>query len=433
MVHGHRGSGFFIAAVALIVGACGANTPTATPKPAPTPTPITAPAAPTPSPDPSSLVLATEAPASTTTAPPAPTATPAAPAEPTLADPKPTPKPTPAPGPGWTNPKRVGKVAGCNTISAGIDVASRYHVAAECAGTISSFVADPGGSWTTTVFAHPANRQDLDPQIAFQGNVVYVAYSQIAPDGACGGGRGLAVGVFIRSRSQPNGAWSAPLRIGSPYDSLQAFRVDGGTFHATVAGGYYETLKGSTYHRYRIPGAIGQTSLRIGSDGRARIAYEAAGGIRYAVFTGAGFSTSPVAGSSEGDLDPILALDANDRPHLLWTRTTAGACGDIPVGTYYATKTHLDWATHRITRAVGQTSLQVDPTTGRVHVLLGTASEIRYYTIAANAQWTRADVLSTPGALSPLIRVDPATGTLLVVYIRESASGSGTIYAMTRP
>src|SRR6185295_14402364 len=110
---------------------------------------------------------------------------------------------------------------------------------------IRYFVKVPGGSWTATTFAHPAHRLDLDPQIAFRGDVVYVAYSRIALDDGCGSD-GNDIGVYVRTRSQPSGSWSAPTRIGLPDDSLGSFRVDGGTVHATVRNEkdgrvYYET------------------------------------------------------------------------------------------------------------------------------------------------------------------------------------------------
>jgi hypothetical protein len=418
-----RGLGTFVAVVALIVGACTGTTPT------PTPTPTIAVTVPTPSP--SIIALATETPEPTATPAPAPSAEP----EETPA-PTPAPTQTPAPAKGWTVPQPVG-TAQCDTVSAGIDSASRYHIAAECGGSVNYWVSDGHGSWTTTVFAHPADRQDLDPQIAFRGNVVYVAFTRIKPDGGCGGGAGPPVGVFFRSRTQPDGAWSEPVSIGSPDDNLQSFRVDGPTIHATVSQGdgggtaYYETLNGSTYHRYPIPGSIGQTSLRIGSDGRARIAFEAATGIRYAVFTGSGFTTSPVAGGMEGVLGPVLVLDAKDGAHVVWTRTEPGACGEIPVGTYYATNASGTWVAQRITKGVGGMSLQIDGT-GRVDLIVGVGSGLWYYSATPTGPWTQTRIVAV-GVQWPTLRLDPATGTLLVVYMDGSSAGMGRIYTLTRP
>ena len=95
-------------------------------------------------------------------------------ANPTLA-PTPSPSPTPAPvvsAASWTAPRRISRLKTCSTFSAGIDAASRDHVAAECNGSIHAYVSNDGRTWKASVFAHPANRQDLDPQIAFWGNTV---------------------------------------------------------------------------------------------------------------------------------------------------------------------------------------------------------------------------------------------------------------------
>lgn len=326
-------------------------------------------------------------------------------------------------------------MAECSQLSAGIDVAGRDHVAAACGGNISYFVSNPDHTWSQTVFPHPTNRQDFDPQIAFKGNVVYVAYSRIAPDGGCGGYRGVDVGVYYRTRTQPDGAWSDPVRIGPLGDHVESFRVEGNTIHATVHSGeggtaYYETVKGPTYHRYRIPGASGATSLRVGSDGRARIAYETPSGIRYAVSTGSGFATKPIRGTSRGDRSPVLVLDAKNRAHVLWTRTEEAACGDSPVGTYYATNVDGPWTVHRITKDTGETSLQVDQTTGRLHALVNANAGLRYFTAAPDGAWTGLTVASHPSAMSPLLRLDPSTGALFIVYIDASDYESTTIVAL---
>ncbi len=364
---------------------------------------------------------------------PAPTSTPSA---------KPVPAATPAPTPrpvsvatAWTTPRRVGTLKTCSTVTAGIDTASRYHVVAECDGRIHYYVSTDGRSWKSTVFAHPANRADLDPQLAFQGDLVYVAYSRIVPDGGCGGRRGADVGVYVRSRHLPDGAWSTARRIGSPGDTLEVFRVEGATIHATVwnqrdehsyAGHdrvYYETLVGAVAHRYRIPGAVGRTAMRIGTDGRARIAYETGDGIRLATFTGSGFATTRVARSkSAEDVRPALVLDARNDAHVLWTRKPSeGGCvtrdANPDDGTYYSTNAGGSWTSQRITKSVGETSLQVDPASGRIHAIVSGRVGIWYFTKALGGSWAAKRVAAKRWVLSPVIRLDPATGRLLVVYL----------------
>ena len=175
---------------------------------------------------------------------------------------------------------------------------------------------------------------------------MYVGYTSIAVvDGGCGDPGLRDVGVFYRQRDLPDGKWSAPIRLGENNDHLQGFRVVDGIVHATVRADethvYYETLDGDTFHRYPLAGVAGDTSLRIGSDGLARIAYEAEGGLEFAEFDGVGFSTTPIPGSG-GGFAPSLVLGANNDAHVVWTRAYHGlGCaepGPFPEdGTYYGT------------------------------------------------------------------------------------------------
>ncbi len=172
MGRGPRALGAFVAGVVLIVGACATSGPT------PTPTQPAGVVGSTPAPTPSTLAVVsgtpTPAPTPAPTSPAAPSAGTPAPAGGSVTGSAPTPTPNsnsvkpPAPPAGWTAPRQVSKVAGCYQLTAGIDVASRYHIAAECGQSIRYFVSNPDGSWTGTLFAHPAKRQDLDPQLALQ-------------------------------------------------------------------------------------------------------------------------------------------------------------------------------------------------------------------------------------------------------------------------
>lgn len=282
----------------------------------------------------------------------------------------------------------------------------------------------------------------LDTQIGFDGNVVYLAYSWVAVgDGACGDDGLSDVGVYYRRRTLPGGSWSEPVHIGLTKDHLEAFRVEGTTLHAVVQNEddgrtYYETLNGSTSQRYRLA-ASDSTSLRIGQDGRARIAYASSGSIRIATFTGSGFSTAKIPGGDGGSA-PVLVLDGRDRAHVVWTRNPGewGGCAGGPepdpkAGTYYATNASGSWRSDRITARVGATSLQVDEATGRVHVLVGDESGLWYYSKLPGARWSGKRLVSDAVG-SAAIRLDPATGTLLVVYLRET-SDSTRIYTLTKP
>jgi hypothetical protein len=275
--------------------------------------------------------------------------------------------------------------------------------------------------------------------------MVYVAYTRYSPDDGCGSD-GAEVGVYYRSRQQPDGAWSSPARLGAVADRLQAFRVNGDVLHATVRNErdgwrYYESLEGSTYHRYRIPKAVGGTALRVGSDGRARVFYQTAGGLWYAIFTGSGFSTSRIPGTKQDDWGPQLVLDSSDTPHLLWQRSPPPGSGcavrgpNPDDGVYYATTTIGGaWAVQRVTKETQDAALQFDESTGRPEVIQVGQSGLYYFTRGSNGRWVRTRAVIKRGPLSPVLRLDPATGTLLAVYsVWTDDNGATTIYAVIKP
>jgi hypothetical protein len=389
-------------AAALLVGACSADAPSESPVVVLTPIPTAA-------------LPSTLSPAATAT-------------------PKPTPKPTPAV---WTAPTLVSSEF-CSTLRGGIDAAGRSHVAAYCNNHVLYSVTKSDGSWAQTVFPVPDNRIERDQQIAFQGNAAYLAYSRLAVNegDSCGPQNVTDIGVCYRKRTQPSGAWSNPVRIGHTDDHLAQFRVDGTTIHAVVQNegdghAYYLLIKGTSSKRYRLPADAG--SLRIGNDGRARIAWAGGGSIRIATFTGSGFSSVKV--TAPDSRDAVLVLDARDRAHLLWVRdatdygvgcTSGGRARNA--GTYYATNATGIWRTERLTTDIGQGAIQIDRATGQVNVVIAGDDTLTYYTKATGGAWTH-EKLPPRQARSPSISRDPATGRLLILYI--DAGGSG-IYMMSK-
>ena len=332
--------------------------------------------------------------------------------------------PTPTLGASWSKPQLVGP-ADCFSVDTAIDSAGRYHLAATCGGSIRYSVSKGDGQWATTVFRHPYELRDLNPRVAVDGNFVYLAYSRTdTAAGACDDGI-VRLAVYYRRRSLPDGAWSAPRRIGQSADQLVSLKVEAGTVHAILWNAndgrfYYETVNGGVSHRYLIPGS--GPSLSVGTDGRARIAYALAGSVRYSLFSGSGFWRSRVTESSGGSV-PSLALGEGDQAYLLWTRRGEFFCGSYPEpaladGTYFGTNTSGAWVSGRVTTDVGATSLTSDPSTGRVYGLLANDGAVAFFMRSSAGAWSRTNI--GPGyAWSPVIRRDPTTGTLLVVYISE--------------
>ena len=399
-----------VAAIALLLGV-GRTPATATSSSAP---PIALGSV-TPSPSPS-LVLASSSPAPAASPSLTPSASPSAPTA--TRDPRAS-----------LNAVIVGGLDGCSAVVAVIDDHGTDHLAATCGnrGTqIRYAVSSDARTWTTSVLEPPTDREELDPQLAFAGDTLYLAYTRVGPvDGGCGDNGLNDTGVYYRTRTLPNGAWSEPTRIGVVADRLEAFRVSGSVIHATVTvkkdgKTAYETLAGGTLARYTIGDAAGWTSLRVGDDGKGRVAYESTRGISFGMVSGGQFSSRTIPNSSNG-WDPTLALAPGNDAYLVWTRSWHGlGCvggGPDPLdGTYFATNASGTWVTSRLTTLVGSTSMALDPATGELHVLVSDYLRIVYFHRAPGADWAH-ETLARGQASSPVIREDPTTGALLVAYV----------------
>jgi hypothetical protein len=393
--------------VALVLAACAADaTPSASSPVALTPVPTIAPDA-TPSP---------------------------------VASPTPTPTPKPAPVAAWSNPVLITSEE-CGSLRGGIDAAGGSHVVASCGTGVLYASTRADGTWARTAFEVPSNRVEQDPQLAFQGKIAYFAYSRLATtDGGCGDDGLKDIGVFYRKRTLPSGAWSSPVRMGKTDDHLVQFRVNGTTFHAVVKNEgdgryYYLLVKGATSQRYRLP-ALHSLSLRVGNDGRARIAYSSAGILRIATFTGSGFSTVKV--STINARYPVLILDIRDHAHVVWSRDSYVAgigCADAgsedpSAGMYYATNASGTWKAERLTHEVGQASFQVDRSTGQVHLVISTQSALTYYTKKAGAAWQH-ETLAPKHAINPVLARDAPSGRILILYL-DWFEGTSGIYAISK-
>ncbi len=396
---------------------------------------------------------ASPTPAITTT--PAPSARASASASPTPS-PVPTATPVSSSTASWSAPQAIGPALKCDTYAESpltlvIDGASGDHVAYSCDGLIRLTEARAGSpTWATSSMPLPAGEKDLEPQIAVDGSTLYVAYTRVVPDEGCGSQGFSDVSVWYRSRPLAGGAWSAARQVGKSGEHLDALRVVGGTIHVAVHDGasmYYETVHGSTAQRYTIADRTGMSApaLRIGDDGKARVAYEPGdGGIAFGTFTGSGFATSQVPGSEEG-WDPVMVLGQGDAAYLLWDRSPQpGGCvtrdAESTDGTYFSTNASGTWQTSRLTPLVGDASLTVDTSTGTVDAVVSGRDDydsprvqgFAYFMGPAGGPWAQTTLL--PEAVeSPVIKLDTATGALLVMYEKTAADGMTRIYEMAKP
>lgn len=84
------------------------------------------------------------------------------------------------------------------------------------------------------------------------------------------------------------------------------------------------------------------------------------------------------------------------------------------------------WTSHRVTKELGLSSLAIDPGTGRIYLLIGNAVRTKL----PNGTWASARLPA--GIDNPVMRLDPATGSLLVVYLHSNPEGeSDGLFAIT--
>lgn len=407
--------------VAVIVASCTASPASVTPASAPPPSP-TVHATPGPTPPPTPRSIPSETPSASGEVEPTPEESPFTAPTRRPADPLPSP---------WIGPASVMSTS-CGSVSALIDAAAASHIAAGCQGRVQ-YSVQVGTSWRSMDFSPPADREEFGPQLAFHGNLLYLAYTRIrVEEGGCGDSGLRDVGVYLRTRQLPSGVWSEARLIGETADHLQSFRVANGTIHATVQNAddgltYYERIAGGSTSRYEIPRAVGDVSLRVGGDGAARIAYAADDALWYGVFNGTNFTRTeiPQVGpptDRSAPFDPTLVLGAADRPYLLWRHgfPRGGGCIETDPdpdvdGTYFGTLVGGEWRSERLTSGQGAKSLTIDTATGEVHALINGGDGLIYVSKKAGGSWIRL-VIDNFQSPAVVIRRDARSGALIVVY-----------------
>ena len=318
----------------------------------------------------------------------------------------------------------------CSAPAAAVDHDGRFHVVAGCDTRISYAVSTDGRRWTMHTFARPAHRLEVDPQIAVDGWTLYLAYTRLRPvDGGCGDDGLTDVGVYYRTKRLPDGAWSSAVRLGHVGDHLQSFRVVAGVIHETFVSGNgqgpvaYGRQAGSTFTQVRLPGAQA-TSLRIGDDGRPRIAFTTEHTVRLAtVGTGGKLAlTTLFDGTDMGVMGPSLVLGAGDRTYLTWTaqQPWGGGCADYErpfpkKGIYFGTDASGTWQVKRLSSVPGASSIALDAEAGIAYAVISQQRGLRYLARDAAGAWSWQDIPDTDPTSSVMLRHDPRTDSLLVL------------------
>ena len=366
--------------------------------------------------------------------------------------PSPTPSVTPLPTPeapliavrepaDWSKPVTIAD-GECWSVAVTIDDRGRYHIATRCDGEIHYLRWYPDAVDTHgDVFPPPSDRVELGPQLALDGAELLMAYSRLArEDGGCGDDGLRDLGVYVRTRSDETDTWSKPYRVGEVGDSLQSFRAVDGVLHLTVqtldGAVLYESLADGATTRVPIPRAK-TTSLRVGDDGHARVAYSTGHEIRLARVDGRSIDSRVIASSDETNLSsPAMVLGPGDVPVIVWTQNVdggGGCAGPEPGpldGTYLATEIHGTWQSERISKSTGSTSVTLDPATGRWHAIIDEPMlGLRYITTKGDVSLSRETLPDSRGFNGAVIRIDPEDGRLAVV----AASYDDGIVVATKP
>ncbi len=346
----------------------------------------------------------------------------------------------------WTTTPHPIFNGGCLGVGATVDDSGRFHVAAGCWPRIEYASSTDGRSWKASMLATPAGRFDIDPLLTVDGTTLYLAFTRMRPidPDTCGDDRPQGVvGVYYRTRELPGGKWSAATRIGHVGDYLQSFRVVDGVIHETVmtddGGVSYASQDGSRFRATPIPGAEA-TSLRIGDDGRPRIAYTTGHSVRYSVVSTTGrLSTATVFSADDVVMrSPVLVLGSGDHAFVSWSAIMGSdepGCSEAPTpsneGTWFATDVDGGWESTRLSKDIGSASLVLDVDAGRLHATYNDRSGVRYVTRSRDGTWsgTRLDVSTE--LEGRVLRRDPVSGTLLLVGTSSGDETKPGIYALT--
>jgi hypothetical protein len=255
------------------------------------------------------------------------------------------------PGPGWTGPTAVA-TGDYWTVRYGVDNDGFSHVVFLAENGLYYQTNHPSGTWTTTKLwtEKKGYQDDLDVRVDGGGSV-YIAWAKPYH----------GIQYLTNVNGGPNAGWptTPTLLVGGNAREPSLRLVDYKVHLAWVQARqvWYGTDTSGTWTRTAVSpkGWVGRPSLIVHPAKTARIAYESAKGITYAVNTGTTlaptFSREIIPGSS-GGFGASLAIDSALQPHVAWlyqTPVCALRCASLrarltfPDGTYYAVKGASGW------------------------------------------------------------------------------------------
>jgi hypothetical protein len=318
-------------------------------------------------------------------------------------------------------------------LSMAVDSNGRIHIAASRANGNLVYITDRTGAWTEVVVAHGDTVGDVgftwdQPSLALDENdrvTIAAVDSDWGVTGCdCTGGiftfsdKGRARGTFPAKGTKRATAGSHSPSIKTVGGHLYLAYRRGATEPEEPAAIRFKTDATGRWTDTRVasfPYAPATISLRIGSDGKARIAFDAFGiQVATAATVAGGFTVQKVPGTTRNDAGAVLSLTSTDRPVVAWTRTW-----QAPNGARYASRATGTWITRRVSSHVGAVALTLD------------AADAPFLAVADPAGadaglWTYAgptfieDHLYPERAASPQVRVSGA-GIVSLAFVSPAA------------
>ncbi|MFN8619286.1 MAG: hypothetical protein U0869_00895 [Chloroflexota bacterium] len=335
-----------------------------------------------------------------------------------------------------TTLKDPGRIASgdLDQISMAVDSAGKVHIAALRPTGNLVYLTDRTGSWTERVVAHnhiPGGVGFIwqEPSLALDEND-RVTIAAVKTDWG-GTGCDCTAGIFSfsdKGRARGTFPSTGTKRVGSGTHAPSLKTANGHLYLAYRSGATNPEQPAKIRFKTNATGTWTDTvvksfaydpaapALRIGDDGKARIAFDTATGIWFATagsLSGA-WSVEKVPSTSGRDAGVALSLASTGKPAIAWVRS-----GSATDGIRYATKPAATWTTQLVTGHVGQVALSLD------------ASNRPFLAVADDAGadaglWTYAgdtfieDELYGPKAWSPQVRI-AGSGIVSLAFVSPVA------------
>lgn len=273
-------------------------------------------------------------------------------------------------------PSRIA-VGSFDEISMAVDGTGKVHLAATRPNGNLLYLTDRTGTWTSKLVAKgnvlsEQGHKWTEPSLALDENdrvtiaIVKTDWGGTGCDCTRGiftySDKGRARGTFpaLGTRRVAGGSHAPSLKTANGHLYL-AYRR-GATvpeepaairFKTNATGHWTDTKVKSFGYDYSTP------ALRIGDDGKARIAFATPSGIFVGTAStlSGGWSVEKVPGTNGHDDEVALSLTTTGKPVIAWTHTF-----QAPNGVRYASKASGSWVTQPVTSHVGKVALSLDAT-----------------------------------------------------------------------